>query len=101
MKSICKACAAFGVVSAVMFGVFAGSAGAAVPLAASASAGCTPDTNIEAIIDDSGSMEVTDPNKLRVQAMDLLVKTLPATTTLGAVEFGSGFEGIPGIVEGT
>jgi hypothetical protein len=80
---------------------FAGVASAAVPVVATASAGCTPVTNIEAIIDDSGSMEVTDPNKLRVQAMDLLVKTLPGATTLGAVEFGSGFEGIPGVLEGT
>ena len=29
-------------------------------------------TNIEAIIDDSGSMAGTDSNRLRVQAMDLL-----------------------------
>jgi hypothetical protein len=68
---------------------------------ATGSTGCTAKTNIEAIIDDSGSMSVTDPNKLRVQAMDLLIQTLPPSTTLGAVEFGSGVEGIPGIFEGT
>ncbi len=45
-------------------------------------------------------MEVTDPNKLRVQAMDLLTETLPTATTLGAVEFGSGIEAIPGYTEG-
>jgi hypothetical protein len=75
----------------------------AVPSGASpagASAACTPATDIEAIIDDSGSMAITDPNRLRVQAMDLLIQTLPSSTTLGAVEFGSGYEGIPGIVEG-
>jgi hypothetical protein len=67
---------------------------AAAPLA-SASA-CKPAANIEAIIDDSGSMAVTDPNKLRVQGMSLLIDDLSPKTQLGAIEFGSGFE-IPGI----
>ena len=66
------------------------------PLAAGAvAATCTPKTNIEAIVDDSGSMGITDINKLRVQGLDLLIDTLPAKTTLGAVEFGSGFLGEP------
>ncbi|HET9592474.1 MAG TPA: vWA domain-containing protein, partial [Solirubrobacterales bacterium] len=56
---------------------------------ASASAGCTPKTNIEAIIDDSGSMAITDENRLRIQAIDLLINALPEQTQLGAVEFGS------------
>jgi len=89
MKSISKVFVALAVCGA-LGAVLAGGASAA-PGLASASAGCTPVTNVESIIDDSGSMEFTDPNKLRVQAMDLLVKTLPAATTLGAVEFGSGF----------
>lgn len=55
------------------------------------SASCTAATNIEAIIDDSGSMGGTDLNRLRVQGMDLLINTLPAKTQLGAIEFGSGF----------
>jgi hypothetical protein len=64
------------------------------PLATgAAAANCTPKTNIEAIVDDSGSMVVTDPNKLRVQGLDLLIDTLPANTTLGAIEFGSGLLG--------
>lgn len=54
-----------------------------------ATASCAPATNIEAIVDDSGSMAITDENKLRVQALDLLINTLPAQTQLGAVEFGS------------
>jgi hypothetical protein len=83
----------------LLTGVLAANAAAASP--ATASAGCTPKTNIEAIVDDSGSMEITDPNRLRVQAMDLLIQTLPPATTLGAVEFGSGIEGIPGVFEGT
>src|SRR3954454_18911847 len=61
--------------------------------AAAVSAGCTPKSKIEAIIDDSGSMAVTDENRLRVQAMDLLINTLPAKTQLGAVEFGSSLFG--------
>ncbi|HKZ12932.1 MAG TPA: vWA domain-containing protein [Solirubrobacterales bacterium] len=96
-----------GLVTALLAGllagaVFVGTAGAAggSGAVATGSAGCTAVTNIEAILDDSGSMSITDPNKLRVQAMDLLIKTLPSTTTLGGVEFGSGFEAIPGIVEG-
>jgi hypothetical protein len=56
---------------------------------AAAAAGCTPKTNIEAIIDDSGSMSITDQSRLRVQAMDLLINALPTQTQLGAVEFGS------------
>src|SRR3954464_6692145 len=59
---------------------------------AGASAGCTPKTNIEAIIDDSGSMSITDEHRLRVQAMDLLINALPTQTKLGAVGFGSEFE---------
>lgn len=74
--------------------------GASAPLA-SAAGGCKPATNIEAIVDDSGSMEITDSNRLRVQGMDLLIDSLPASTQLGAVQFGSGFEstfeGIPSI----
>jgi hypothetical protein len=71
------------------------------PPPAAAADRCAPATNIEAIVDDSGSMSVTDPNRLRVQALDLLIQTLPPATTLGAVEFGSGIEGIPGLFEGT
>jgi hypothetical protein len=59
---------------------------------AHAAAACTKATNIEAIIDDSGSMSITDPNRLRVQAMDLLINALDGSTTLGAVEFGSSFD---------
>jgi len=56
---------------------------------ADAGAACTPAKNIEAIVDDSGSMFGTDPNRLRVQAMDLLINALDSGTTLGAVEFGT------------
>lgn len=58
---------------------------------------CTPVSNIEAIIDDSGSMSLTDPNRLRVAALDLLIET-PGneSITFGALEFGGAFlEGEP------
>ena len=51
-------------------------------------AACVKATNIEAIVDDSGSMAGTDPNRLRVQGLDLLINTLSSGTILGAVEFG-------------
>ncbi len=59
---------------------------------AAAAAACKKATNIEAIIDDSGSMTQTDSSLLRVQAMDLLINALDASTTLGAVQFGSSFD---------
>ena len=59
---------------------------------AQAAAACTRATNVEAIIDDSGSMSLTDPSRLRVQAMDLLINALDAKTNLGAIEFGWSFD---------
>ena len=54
-------------------------------------AACQRATNIEAIIDDSGSMSLTDKNKLRVAGMNLLIDTLSSGTLLGATEFGGSF----------
>jgi hypothetical protein len=54
-------------------------------------AACTRATNIEAIIDDSGSMFLTDPDTLRVKGLKLLINTLSPGTVLGAVEFGGNF----------
>ena len=66
---------------------------AASSSAKSAPASCKKAANIEAIVDDSISMEFTDQTRLRVQAMNLLIDTLDPGTRLGAVEFGSeGFE---------
>lgn len=61
-----------------------------------AAASCSPVSNIEAIIDDSGSMSFSDADKLRVSALELLIDT-PGNEqiTLGAVEFGGAF-GFPG-----
>jgi hypothetical protein len=63
---------------------------AALP-AAPAQAACTKATNIEAIIDDSGSMAATDPDLLRVRGMKLLIGSLSSGTMLGAIEFGGNF----------
>jgi hypothetical protein len=57
---------------------------------AAGAAACVPKANAEAIIDDSGSMLGTDPDRLRVQALNLLM-SVPGngSKTLGAIEFGS------------
>jgi hypothetical protein len=68
---------------------------AAQPLALASASSCKQATNIEAIVDDSISMEFTDASRLRVQAMNLLIDTLGKSTQLGAVEFGSGFGETP------
>ena len=81
--------------ASVAIGIVAGglvSAALVIPVVATPAAGaaaCVPATNIEAIIDDSGSMAGTDQGRLRVQAMDLLIDALDDSTTLGATEFGS------------
>jgi von Willebrand factor type A domain len=99
MKSVSKAVIAIVLSGLLAAAFFAGSAAAtgSAPVTATASAACTAATNIEAIVDDSGSMEITDPDKLRVQALNLLIQTLPKSTTLGAIEFGSGYEGFEGV----
>jgi hypothetical protein len=80
----------------------AGLAAAAVattPVSASdnarAAAACVPKQNIEAIIDDSGSMFDNDPTGLRVRAMELFIDN-PTNDkrTLGAIEFGSDAFGV-------
>jgi hypothetical protein len=84
------------VLGAVLGGVAAAAVAAAPSPAeepgAQAAAACAKVNNVEAIIDDSGSMSLTDPNRLRVQAIDLLINALPAGTQIGAVEFGSSFD---------
>ncbi len=89
MRRVAKVLSAAVVASLLAMGIVTAGASAAP----SASASCTPASDIEAIVDDSISMEFTDANRLRVQAMNLLIDTLGKGTTLGAVEFGSeGFE---------
>jgi hypothetical protein len=79
---------AAGAALVVCLGAGVGSAGAAP--SSSAAAACTPKTNLEAIIDDSTSMSVSDPTDLRIRAMELLMGTQGnERRTLGAVEFGT------------
>jgi hypothetical protein len=89
MRRVGKLLLGLGVIALLVVGLIA-------PAGASA-ASCKRASNIEAIVDDSGSMEITDPDRLRVQAMNLLIDTLSPTTQLGAVEFGSGID-VPGIL---
>jgi von Willebrand factor type A domain len=51
---------------------------------------CKVKSNLETIMDDSGSMLGNDPNRLRVQGINLVMNT-PGNEgkTLGAVEFGT------------
>lgn len=67
---------------------FAGASGASdEPTAAQ---GCVEKNNLEAIVDDSGSMTRTDPTLLRVRALEQFVDTPDnAKRTLGAIEFGT------------
>jgi hypothetical protein len=87
MRRIGKTLLGTGALALVAGGLLATPA-AATPLAHASA--CTPATDIEAIVDDSGSMAFTDSNRLRVQALDLLISTLRPSTQLGAVEFGGG-----------
>lgn len=54
---------------------------------------CTVRTNLEAIIDDSGSMYGTDPELLRSKGMQLFIDSNKGKT-LGAVEFGTGADSL-------
>ena len=69
--------------------------------AAQASAACTPKANLEAIVDDSTSMALSDPYRLRLRAMELLIDTQGnEARTLAAVEFGSEARAVfaPGVI---
>jgi hypothetical protein len=73
-------------VTALATAVSAAPAGARLHAAA-----CTPLSNVEAIVDDSGSMSITDPNVLRGQAIKLIVQREAQNNpkfTFGAVSFG-------------
>jgi hypothetical protein len=86
MKRVAKLLLGPGVVALLLIGLVAApSAGAA----STSAANCVRASNIEAIVDDSISMEFSDNGRLRVQAMNLLIGTLDPKTQLGAIEFGS------------
>jgi hypothetical protein len=94
MRRVAKLLSGPGAVALLVAGLIASPGATAATVSASS---CKSASNIEAIVDDSGSMEITDKDRLRVQAMSLLIDDLSASTQLGAVEFGSGIE-IPGII---
>jgi hypothetical protein len=77
--------------SAVVLAMAAVPTAGATPIARLSAGPCTPATDIEAIIDDSGSMSITDPSTLRVKGLKLLINTLSPSTSLGAIEFGGNF----------
>lgn len=64
-------------------------------------AACSQAGNVEAIVDDSGSMSFADPNELRRSGMQLFINTASnAKRTLGAVQFGSEASSVfaPGLI---
>jgi hypothetical protein len=89
MNRITHALSGSVLVTALILATAAVPVGAATPSARTSA--CAPATNIEAIVDDSGSMAVTDPSTLRVKALTLLINTLSPSTSLGAIEFGGNF----------
>jgi hypothetical protein len=91
MRRVAKLLLGPGAVVLLIMGLIAAPGAAA---ATSSASSCKSASDIEAIVDDSGSMEITDPDRLRVQAMNLLIDDLSPKTQLGAVEFGSGFESL-------
>jgi hypothetical protein len=96
MRRVAKVLLGTATAALIAAGPVASSSGAATPLAGTSASSCKQATNIEAIVDDSISMEFTDAGRLRVQAMNLLINTLGKSTQLGAVEFGSaGYENNP------
>jgi hypothetical protein len=63
---------------------------ALIATASASAAACVVRKNVEAIIDDSGSMSGTDSNRLRVQGMNLIMNSAGnENKLLGAIEFGS------------
>jgi hypothetical protein len=96
MRRVAKVLLGTATAALIAAGPVASSSGAAPSLAQVSASSCKQATNIEAIVDDSISMEFTDAGRLRVQAMNLLINTLGKATRLGAVEFGSaGYENNP------
>jgi hypothetical protein len=76
-------------IAGVSVAAIASPSGASAPRAHASA--CVRVSNIEAIVDDSGSMAITDSSTLRVKALKLLINTLSPGTFLGAVEFGGNF----------
>ncbi len=95
MRRVGKLLLGPGVAVLLVVGIVAAPGMAAGPDANTSASTCTRAANIEAIVDDSISMEFSDGGRLRVQAMNLLIGTLSPKTQLGAIEFGSEFGSQP------
>ncbi len=82
LKTVAGVASAVALLAALAMGSGASGAGAAtLP-------NCTVANNLEAIIDDSGSMSVTDDQRFRVDMVNILA-SLNQSKDMGAVEFGS------------
>jgi hypothetical protein len=73
-----------------LLGALAASGGAAASEGSASAVACTPSKNVEAIIDDSGSMSGTDPSHFRTKLMDAYIGLGGNQgKTLGAVKFST------------
>jgi von Willebrand factor type A domain len=82
LKAVVGAVSAVALLAALAIGGGAsGAAAAPIP-------NCTVANDLEAIIDDSGSMAITDPQRFRADMVDILA-TFNQEKTMGAVQFGS------------
>src|SRR5262245_45157586 len=86
LDSRTKAVAGVASLAAVIAGLMVG--GSASSAGAATLPNCTVANNLEAIIDDSGSMAITDDQRFRVDMVNILA-TLNPDKTMGGVEFGS------------
>jgi hypothetical protein len=81
IKALVGAVSAVGLLAALAVGGTSGAGAAPLP-------NCTVANNLEAIIDDSGSMSITDDQRFRVDMVNILA-TLNPDKEMGGVEFGS------------
>jgi hypothetical protein len=81
IKALVGAVAAVGLLSALAVGGSSSAGAATLP-------NCTVANNLEAIIDDSGSMSITDDQRFRVDMVNILAALNP-DKAMGGVEFGS------------
>ena len=91
LDSRLKAAAGTAAAVGLLVALAAGGPASASP-GAKASAACAPSRNVEAIIDDSGSMSGSDPSNFRAKLMAAYIG-LNQGKTLGAVKFSSGSPG--------
>jgi hypothetical protein len=103
MQSRMKIVAGIAALAGVLTVLAAGGGAAAAPVTKAAA--CKKATNIEAIIDDSASMDFTDPGKFRTTLLDAFAALQQNQgKTLGGVEFGDTADllfppaSIPGVV---